>query len=178
MDAPFLLHRDERIRAPAGAGPHDVDVAVEMHARPGRRALVAGDDIDARVALVVAWRSGGMQVFDLEPPCLQAAAYEFGAGAIRLAGRVHGGEAYECAREIDELVAPRLDPSDQPARAVALHGAMIPKSRRGHALAPVRAATMSSHSPTDPDGRAKHHFADDGGASPANTDKICVHPCQ
>jgi hypothetical protein len=47
----------ERIHGPAGAGLHDIDVAVEMHAGSSARALAARDDIDARIARIVAGRA-------------------------------------------------------------------------------------------------------------------------
>src|SRR5271156_2318998 len=109
-----VAHRSgKRLEGPARAGLHDVDMAVEVHARPRQSALAARDDIEARPALAVAGSPHGTHIRELEAAPRKPAADEFRAGAIRFPGRIHGRKANELPGKIDELLAPRRDGSAQ-----------------------------------------------------------------
>jgi hypothetical protein len=96
----------KRVDRPARARLHHVDVAVEVHARPGTAALAARDYIDPRIALAVARRSFGTHIIQHEPAPLEPLADELRARPVSLARRVHRGIAHERTSELHQLLAP------------------------------------------------------------------------
>jgi hypothetical protein len=105
-----VAHRSgKRLEGPARAGLHDVDMAVEVHARSRQSALAARDHIEARPSLAVAGSTLGTHVREPEAAPREPAADEFRAGAIRFPRRIHRRKADQLPGELDELLAAPLD---------------------------------------------------------------------
>src|ERR1700733_15896259 len=90
--------RGKRIDGPSGTRLHHIDMAVEVHAGPARSTFAARDDIDARMALTVAGRAGGMHILDGETTRAQTPADKFGAGPEGFTGRVDSGKTNQGLR--------------------------------------------------------------------------------
>ena len=115
-------HAGKRIQTPAVARLHDVDMAVEMNARPAGRPLAPGDDIDAGVRFTVARRTFGTDILDRESARLQPPADELRTRPICLSRRVHRRKANQLARQFGEFFASAFDGFEQVFRRVAGHG--------------------------------------------------------
>src|SRR6185369_6171946 len=86
-------HARKGIDAPAMSGLHDIDVAVEMDAGTRSRTFAPRHDIDARMALAVAGRAFGPDIFDREAALLEPAPEKLRTRTIRFARWIDGREA-------------------------------------------------------------------------------------
>jgi hypothetical protein len=126
-----LDNAGERFEGPAGACLHHVYVAVEMHARTRSAALAARNHVDARIAVVVARRAFGPHILDGEAARRESLADELGTRPVGLAGRVDGWKTNQLPRQLDQLVAPFVDRSEQDVRDVATHDGRRPRGGCG-----------------------------------------------
>jgi hypothetical protein len=108
-ELPVPDHAREGMHGPTRAGPHHVDVAVEVHAATGRSGLAPGDDVDARIAVIIAGRAFGAHILDGEPAAAQPRADVFRAGTIGPAGWIDRRKTRKIPRQLDDLLAPRVD---------------------------------------------------------------------
>jgi len=94
----------ERIDGPSFAGGHHVDVAVQVHDRPGAAASCA-DHVHAWMPRGVFGQGVGGDVLDLEPAPREIVAEKTGARVVGFARRIDGGDPHQIHRELHELVA-------------------------------------------------------------------------
>ncbi len=99
----------EGVDRPAGSRRYDVEVAVEVHERPRPRALEQPDHVHPGMVGGVLRPPGCIHVVHGHSPGFEPASDGLGALRVRLARRVHGGDADELGREVDDLVAGALD---------------------------------------------------------------------
>ena len=93
IDAAVAQLCREGFNRPPMADGDDVDMAVEMNAGAGRRAVTASDDIGAGKGAAVTQRAGRAQIGDLETTRRQAVADQSAAGLVRLARRIDGRDS-------------------------------------------------------------------------------------
>ncbi len=98
---------------PARSGLNHVDVAVEMHALARRLPLPARHHIGARVAVAVARRADGPNIFHRKAFFGQPFADEMGTRFISVTRRVDGGNAHQVLREGGHLFAFGFDAVQQ-----------------------------------------------------------------
>ena len=145
VDLTVLHHGGKWIHGPARAGLHDVDMAVEMHARSGRAAVAPRDDIEARVAIAISRSPLRAHVVEGESARLQTPPDELGAGLITLAGRIHRRKSDQRTSQFDEFVAPLIDGFEQRLGEIARH-------RGSSGTAPIDHGAITSRLQLNPDG--------------------------
>jgi len=94
----------ERVVGPAGAGLDHVDMAVEMHARPGPAGLIARNHVGPWIGVGIAPSALGPQHGNLEPARLEAPAQIVAAGGIGVARRIDGGDADQVLGQRHQVV--------------------------------------------------------------------------
>ena len=121
----------KRIARPALPRRHHVEVTVEVNRRPLDAAVVTPDDVDAGMARGVFELADGRQQVDVGAVRAQLIANRVGAGLVFLARRIHGGNANEPRREIDDLVGSAINFGEDAIGVGGRHaGNFIPTSGR------------------------------------------------
>jgi hypothetical protein len=133
--APDLAVADgaaERVHRPAGAGRHDVDVAVQVYDRTRAAPPPRPHHVHPRVRGRVLWPALGGVVLHLEAAAAEARAQQASAVRVELPGRIHRGDADQLGGEFHHLVGEGVD-FPQHATAQIGHPGQVTTTRRGAA---------------------------------------------
>jgi hypothetical protein len=115
----------ERIDRPPAADFDDIMVRVEMHSLARCPAFAPSDDVPARMGVAVACRPLCPQQFRRVPMRRQPPVHVVTNVPVMVARRVHRREADQVLRELDEVVAARVNLGAQAIVECRGHGVIV-----------------------------------------------------